>query len=219
MVADAAWAAQPLWSLVPVGARARYVRRAAVAMLDELDALARQLTDETGWPRAQLLQSELLPAATGLRALADEGPRALADRRVSGRLALLAGRVTRIVHSPVGVVGLRGPSASPWAEPALEAGASLLARHRGIPATNGAERLRAVFLRAGVPEEVLTIAEDLAGVRVLDLPRPARRGMLLVLAGAARDDVVRAATWAAFGSHAAAAGRLVTVDGAVPGLL
>ena len=40
-----------------------------------------------------------------------------------------------------------------------------------------------------------------------------------MLEGAPCDQVVEAALWAAFGGHAAAAGRLVTVEGAVPGLL
>ena len=40
--------AQPLWALVPVAARARYLRRAAVAMLDELDDLALRLADGDG---------------------------------------------------------------------------------------------------------------------------------------------------------------------------
>ena len=69
----------------------------AVAMLDELDALALRLADETGWPRAHIVLSELLPAARGLRALADDGPRALADQRLSPHAALLAGRTTRLV--------------------------------------------------------------------------------------------------------------------------
>ena len=76
----------------PVAARARYIRRAAVAMLDELDDLALRLADETGWPRTQLVLSELLPAVRGLHALADDGPRALADRRLSPRAARLVGR-------------------------------------------------------------------------------------------------------------------------------
>ena len=55
--------------------------------------------------------------------------------------------------------------------------------------------------------------------RVIDLPRPGRRGTLLVLAGAPRERVVEAAVWAGFGRHPAAAGRLVTVRDAVPGLV
>jgi hypothetical protein len=158
--------------------------------------------------------NELLPAVRGLRALADEGPRALADSRVS----LIAGRRSRIVQSPVGVIGLRGPSASPWAEPALEAGAALLAGNAVIlPA--GAQRLRAVFLRAGVPGELLAHEGELEATRIVDLPRPTRHGTLLVLPGAPRAKVVEAALWAAFAGHASAAGRLVTVAGAVPGLV
>ena len=54
---------------------------------------------------------------------------------------------------------------------------------------------------------------------MVDLPPPNRLGTLLVLEGAPREQVVEAALWAAFGGHATAAGRLVTVEGAVPGLL
>ena len=94
-------AAQSLWSLVPVASRARYIRRAAVAMLDELDDLARVLAEATGWPRAHVVLSELLPAARGLHALAEQGPRALADRRrdpargVAGRAQHAARAVAR----------------------------------------------------------------------------------------------------------------------------
>ena len=60
---EAARQAHPLWAVLPSTARARYIRRAAVALLDELDELAPRLADETGWPVSQLLLSELLPAA------------------------------------------------------------------------------------------------------------------------------------------------------------
>jgi hypothetical protein len=43
--------------------------------------------------------------------------------------------------------------------------------------------------------------------------------MLLVLAGASSERVVEAAVWAGFGRHPAAAGRLVLVRDAVPGLV
>lgn len=220
---EAARRAHPLWALLPVAARARYIRRAAVALLDELDELAPRLAEETGWPRSQLLVSDLLPAARGLRALADDGPRALADTRLTPRSTLLLGRSTRVLQAPVGLVGVRGPSASPFAEPALEAAAALLAGNAVVLAAV-VPRLRAIFLRAGIPGELLTVAPedtDLDAVcrRVVDLPRPGRRGMLLVLAGAPRERVVEAAVWAGFGRHPAAAGRLVMVRDAVPGLV
>ena len=141
-------------------------------------------------------------------------------------MARLAGVRTRLVHSPVGVIGLRGPAASPWAEPALEAGASLLAGN-GVLLSAGAlgQRLRGVFLRAGVPGELIALVPPdalEACRRVVDLKPPSRGGILLVLHGAPRAKVVEAAMWAAFagsGRHPSAAGRLITVAGAVPGLL
>ena len=213
--AEAARGAQPLWSLVPVSARAQYIRRAAVAMLDELDDLALLFADQTGRPRSQIVRSELLPAARGLRALADDGPRALADRRLS---PWFSGRRTRLVQAPVGVIGLRGPSASPLAEPALETAAALLAGN-GVLLDVPAQRLRNVFLRAGVPGElVVPVSGDLGGVcrRVVDLPRPDRRGTLLVLSGAPQTRLVEAAMAAAF-AGGQGAGRIVAV--AAPGLV
>jgi acyl-CoA reductase-like NAD-dependent aldehyde dehydrogenase len=223
---EAGRAAQPLWSLVPAAARARYVRRAAVAMLDELEDLAPRLAETTGWPRAQLVVSELLPAVRGLRALADDGPGALAEQRLSPRTAALAGRSVRLVHAPAGVIGLRGPAASPWAEPALEAAAAVLAGNAVLLAGGPplvAQRLRAIFLRAGLPGELLALVApdglDAVCDRVIGLPRATRRGLVLVLPGAPRRRVVEAALWAAFARHSAAAGRLVVTGSAAEGLV
>src|SRR5829696_9068527 len=88
--AAGAAAAQPLWAAVPAAARARYVRRAARLALDELDDLGLLLAQETGRPRTEAMLGELLPAIAGLGDLADDGPGALADRRL-GRPALLRG--------------------------------------------------------------------------------------------------------------------------------
>jgi acyl-CoA reductase-like NAD-dependent aldehyde dehydrogenase len=223
---EAGRAAQPLWSLVPPAARARYVRRAAMAMLDELDDLAPRLAETTGWPRAQLVVSELLPAVRGLRALADDGPGALAEQRLSPRRAALAGRSVRLVPAPAGVIGLRGPAASPWAEPALEAAAAVLAGNAALLAGGPplvAQRLRAIFLRAGLPGELLALVApdglDAVCDRVIDLPRDTRRGLVLVLPGAPRRRVVEAALWAAFARHSGAAGRLVVAGTAADGLV
>jgi acyl-CoA reductase-like NAD-dependent aldehyde dehydrogenase len=220
--AEAAREAQPLWALLPPSARARYVHRAAVAMLDELDELADRLAEETGWPRAHLVVSELLPTVRGLHALAGEGPSALADRRLSSR-ALIWRRSVEI-QAPAGVIGLAGPSASPWHEPALEAAAALLAGNGVLVAAGAAApRLRGVFLRAGVPGELIVPVPELGDAcdRVITLPPPTRMGTLLVLRGAPRAAVVEAAVWAAFacaGRHPAAAGRLIVSRTAAPGL-
>jgi acyl-CoA reductase-like NAD-dependent aldehyde dehydrogenase len=159
--------AQALWSLVPVEARAGYLRRAAVAMLDD--------------PSEHDVVQELVPAVRGLHALADEGPRVLADRR---------SRRAVVVEAPVGVIALRGPSASPWREPALEIAAALLAGNAvALAEIPAAAALRVVFVRAGVPAEL--IADGADGDRVLELPRR-QDAVALVLPGAQAVGATRA---------------------------
>jgi acyl-CoA reductase-like NAD-dependent aldehyde dehydrogenase len=226
-------AAQPLWAAVPPAARARYVRRAARLALDELEDLALLLARETGRPRTEAILGELLPAIAGLGDLADDGPGALADRRL-GRPALLrGGRRATGVQEPRGVVGVLGAPASPWTEPALEVAAGLLAGNGVVLAAAAplaGERLRRAFLRAGIPDELLAVVhgEEALGAlpgacaRVVSLEGPETKGAMLVLEGAPVEQVASAALWAAFaagGRHPAAAGRLVCVPSMAEQLL
>src|SRR5215218_239387 len=215
-------AAQPLWASVPAAARARYVRRAARLMLDELDDLALLLAHETGRPRTEAALGELLPAVSGISDLADDGPSALKERRLGRPAILRAGRRARGVQQPRGVVGVLGAPSSPWTEPALELSAALLAGNGVVfspAAPLAAERLRRTLVKAGIPEELLAVvhgdearaALDDACARVVSLAGPEAKGAMLVLDGA---PVETAALWAAFaagGRHPAAAGRLVCV--------
>src|SRR3954464_13194364 len=99
---------QPLWSLVPAAGRARYLRRAATAILDELDPLADALADAVGLPRTGGGLAELLPSVGGLHDLADDGPKALRNRRLGRIPVLRAGRRSMVQSAPVGVVAVRG---------------------------------------------------------------------------------------------------------------
>jgi acyl-CoA reductase-like NAD-dependent aldehyde dehydrogenase len=218
---------QPLWSLVPAAGRARYLRRAATAILDELDALADALADAVGQPRTEGVLAELLPSVGGLHDLADDGPRALRDKRLGRIPVLRAGRRSLLQSAPVGVVGVRGGRASPWAEPVLETGAALLAGNAVVLATPLGERIRAAFERGGVPPELIDVVaaeEDLAARadRIVDTRPPDSKGTMVVLDGAPLDRTVTGALWAAFaggGRHRAAVGRLVVVPSVVDELL
>jgi acyl-CoA reductase-like NAD-dependent aldehyde dehydrogenase len=240
--ARAAALVQPLWAAVPPPARARYLRRAAQAVLDELDRLALLIARETGRPRSEALLAELLPSVSALHALADDGPRALRDQRL-GRPALLrGGRRAVLVQAPAGLVGIRGRSASPWAEPLLESAASLLAGNAVLLAPAAplvGERIAAAFIRAGVPGELIALlhgpaAHELLGSgdgradaaaqidRVVDLGDDDAKATMLVLDGAPLDATVSGALWAAFagaGRHPAAVGRLVAAPGPAEALL
>jgi acyl-CoA reductase-like NAD-dependent aldehyde dehydrogenase len=210
---------QGLWALVPAAARARYLRRAATAILDELEGLAGTLADTVGQPRTEAVLAELLPSVGGLHDLADQGARALRDRRLGRIPALRAGRRSMLVQAPRGTVAVRGGAASPWAEPVLETGAALLAGNAVVLASPMGERIRAAFVRGGVPAELIGLVgldEELGerAAHVVDTRPPRRKGTMLVLGGAPLDRTATGALWAAFaggGRHRAAVGRLVVV--------
>lgn len=223
---------QPLWAAVPPYARARYLRRAAQAILDEVDGLADLLASEAGMPRTEALLAELLPSVAGLHELADQGPRALADRRL-GRVAVLrGGRRAFLFQAPLGVVGIRSGDASPWAEAALETAAALLAGN-GVVLAAAFEplgrRFAAAFVRAGLPDNLLWVVgpeADLGDcasqVDANELGAAAGKATMLVLDGAPLDRTVAGALWAAYargGQGSTSVGRVVVVPAAAEGLL
>jgi len=218
--AERAAAAQPLWALVVPRDRARYLRRAAMAVLDELDPLADLLAAEAGQPRSEAMLAELLPSVGGLHGLAADGPDALEDRRLGPVPALRAGRRSTLVQAPAGVVGIHVRDGAPWAGPLLEVAAALLAGNAVLlapAAPRAADRLRHAFVRAGLPEELLQVvaAPELDGVaRVVALDPPPAKGTMLVLGGAPLDRAVTGAVWAAFaggGRRHASVGRAIAV--------
>jgi acyl-CoA reductase-like NAD-dependent aldehyde dehydrogenase len=217
---DVAAAAQPLWALVAPRDRARYLRRAAMAVLDELDTLADLLAAEAGQPRSEAMLAELLPSVGGLHGLASDGPGALADRRLGPVPALRAGRRSTLVQAPLGVVGVHVRDGSPWAGPLLEVAAGLLAGNAVllVPAVRrAAARMQNAFVRAGLPEELFQLVEEKElepAARVVTLDPPAAKGTMLVLDGAPLDRVVSGAVWAAFaggGRRHATVGRVIAV--------
>jgi len=215
---DRAAAAQPLWALVAPRDRARYLRRAAKAVLDELDELADLLAAEAGQPRSEALLAELLPSVGGMHGLAADGPGALADRRLGPVPALRAGRRSTLVQDPAGVVGIHVRDGSPWAGPLLEVAAALLAGNAVLlapAAPRAAARMQGAFVRAGLPDELLAVVDPgaLAGLaRTFTLDPPAAKGTMLVLDRAPLDRVVTGAVWAAFaggGRRHASVGRAI----------
>ena len=65
---------QPLWALLRIVDRARYMHRMAQAIVDEFDALTETIAREQGRPRAEVATMELL--STNRRTQVDRRTRA-----------------------------------------------------------------------------------------------------------------------------------------------
>src|ERR1700759_993903 len=73
---------QPLWAQLRLSDRARYLRRAGQAVIDELDELLSLLSEGLDREPAEGAALELLPAIDALQWLAEAGTRAMRDRRL-----------------------------------------------------------------------------------------------------------------------------------------
>ena len=125
-VVDDVASVQPFWAQLPLADRARYMRRAAQAIIDQIDELAELLTREQGKPRNESYVMELLPTIDSLRWLADAGPGILDDERIPLPLFLKQKRA-RFTYEPLGVVGVIAPWNYPWSIPFGEVAIALMA--------------------------------------------------------------------------------------------
>ena len=155
-VVDDVASVQPFWAQLPLPDRARYMRRAAQAIIDQLDDLAELLSREQGKPINESYVMELLPSIDSLRWLAEAGPGILEDERVPLPVFIKQKRA-RFTFEPLGVVGVIAPWNYPWAIPfgevaiALMAGNGVVLKPASLTPLVG-QRIQETFERAGVPE-------------------------------------------------------------------
>jgi acyl-CoA reductase-like NAD-dependent aldehyde dehydrogenase len=155
-VVDDVASVQPFWAQLPLADRARYMRRAAQAVIDQLDDLAGLLTREQGKPINESYVMELLPTIDSLRWLADAGPGILEDERIPLPIFIKQKRA-RFTFEPLGVVGVIAPWNYPWSIPFIEVAIALMAGNGVVlkPASLTpliGDRIQEVFERAGMPE-------------------------------------------------------------------
>ncbi len=153
---------QPAWAELSLQDRGRYMRRAADALLDDIDEIAELLVQEQGKPRAEAYTMELLPTVDALHWCAKAGPKILADEKVRMSQAFLASKKGRFSYEPIGVVGVIAPWNYPWSIPfgevaiALMAGNGVVLKPASLTPLLG-EAIRRVFEKGGLPEGLIRV--------------------------------------------------------------
>ena len=153
---------QPAWAELPLKARAAYMRRAADALLDDIDEVAELLVREQGKPRAEAYTMELLPTVDALHWCAKAGPKILADEKVRMTQAFTLTKSGHFSYEPIGVVGVIAPWNYPWSIPfgevaiALMAGNGVVLKPASLTPLLG-ERIRDVFEKGGLPEGLIRV--------------------------------------------------------------
>jgi len=157
---EAAHAAFAEWSSLPAHVRARYMRKVYDGIMQNVDRLARVLTEENGKPLPEA-KAEVINGAEYLNWYAEE------TRRVYGEVIPASSRRTRIVvlRQPVGVVAAITPWNFPSSmitrkiAPALAAGCTVVlkpAEQTPLSALLLAEIIQEAGLPAGVVNIVTT---------------------------------------------------------------
>src|ERR1019366_1653257 len=135
---------QPLWALLRLQDRARYMRRMAQSVIDDFDELVQELAREQGRPEAEVAALELLAAIDALIWIAEDG---------------------------AGVVGVIGAGSAPFAQPLGQIAGALLAGNGVVfkPARRAClagERIARVLARAGLPEGLVRVVHGAADTGV-----------------------------------------------------
>jgi len=168
-VVRGAAAVQRLWAQLRLQDRARYMERAAQAVIDEAPELAELLCREQGRPRAEVELMELLPAVETLQWLAEAGPGILAGEKARVSRVLRPFTRARWSYEPLGVVGVIGPATEPFATPLGDVSVALMAGNGVVlkpspHACLAGDRIARVFARAGLPEGLLRVIHGHADV-------------------------------------------------------
>ncbi len=153
---------QPAWAELSLADRARYMRRSADALLDEIDEIAALLVAEQGKPRVEAYTMELLPTVDALHWCAKAGPKILAAERVPMTQAFTLSKKAHFSYEPIGVVGVIAPWNYPWSIPfgevaiALMAGNGVVLKPASLTPLLG-EAIRRVFEKGGLPEGLVRV--------------------------------------------------------------
>ncbi|MBO0910265.1 MAG: aldehyde dehydrogenase family protein [Acidobacteria bacterium] len=167
--------AESEWRKQPVARRLGIVREFERLLACGKQKIARTITAETGKPYAESLVTEILVTLDAARFLQASGREVLADRPVPhGSLAAKTKR-GRLVFEPHGVIGIIAPWNYPFAIPATQTLAALVAGNAVVLKPSeltplSAFEAAALFSAAGLPKDLfqVVVGDGRAGAALVE---------------------------------------------------
>jgi acyl-CoA reductase-like NAD-dependent aldehyde dehydrogenase len=155
-------AVQPSWNALGTSRRIAIIRRFQELLLAERDRFARIITSECGKPIMESLLTEIVVALDSARFCVENAHKVLRAETVEHGNPIMKLKRGRILHEPLGVVGIISPWNYPLSIPASDALAALVVGNAVVVKPSEFTPLTALELQrllhaAGVPEDVLAV--------------------------------------------------------------
>ncbi len=157
-----AGAAQPAWSRLSYGERARYILRAREIVLAQVDEIAQLISRETGKPVAEAISMEVVPTLDLMHYFAHNTEKLLKRKRIGlGQYSFMA-RSSYIVYKPLGVIGIISPWNFPWATPLDEVVMALMAGNAVVLKPSeltpfSSLKIQTIFKQAQLPDGLFEV--------------------------------------------------------------
>ncbi len=154
--------ASKLWRETSFADRKRFIMQAREVILDEMDEIARLISDEMGKPVAEAFSAEIVPILDLMQYFARNTEKLLKPRKVGIGLLGLMGRTSKIIYQPLGVIGIISPWNFPFSIPlgevvmALMAGNTVVLKPSELTPLVG-KKIGEIFEKANLPKNVLQI--------------------------------------------------------------
>ena len=157
-----AHAAQRAWSEIALQKRIAVLHDFQSMLQQKKSEICEAITRETGKPITEALTTEVLVVLDSARFLIDNAYRLLRDESVPHGNIVTKLKSGRLLHEPYGVVGIISPWNYPFAIPATETLAALVAGNAVVLKPSEFTSLTALELesllrKAGVPEDVFQV--------------------------------------------------------------
>jgi len=172
---ERARAAQPAWAELGLRARTAILQQFQRLLYEKKEEIAHAIMRENGKPQVEALLTEVLVVLDAARFLIENAHAVLKPEPVPHGNLIMKTKSARLVREPYGVIGIISPWNYPFATPATEGLAALVAGNAVIIKPSeftplAALELASLLHEAGIPRDILqvVVGDGSAGAALVD---------------------------------------------------